>query len=205
MKTMDDLMLMSDEQKAERVVKNIEQMRENSHEMRMWRNIPLARESVELFQSIHDDEAASGIAMACGAIVDQLPEYDVPRMVLGILRYELQLLQCADEQEPEHYPTERDVKDDIRRLEDYIDTAHVSDAAFMERYQRHLKADPIQRTPEWETLYYDVEQECDRRLGDTPRGMGFCFAYWSTLREVLAERGIEWQSPHELNPRVMFD
>jgi hypothetical protein len=35
--------------------------------------------------------------------------------------------------------------------------------------------------------------------------MGFCFGYWSTLRTVLEERGIEWQLPHELNPRVMFD
>ena len=55
---MENTMLMSDEQKAERIVANIEHMRENSQEMRMWRNIPLAKECLELLRSIHDDEAA---------------------------------------------------------------------------------------------------------------------------------------------------
>lgn len=199
------MMLMSDEQKAERVVNNIEQMRENSQEMRMWRNIPLAKESLELLESIHDDEAASGMALACNAIVEQLPEYDVPRLVLTILRYEQTLMQRAGGQAPDSYPTEEDVRNDIHRLEDYIDTEHVSYSEFMERHHRHLNFDSIERTPAWEENYYEVERECDRRLGDTPRGMGFCFGYWSTLREVLSERGIEWHSPHELNPRVMFD
>ena len=202
---MENTMLMSDEQKAERVVANIEHMRENSQEMRMWRNIPLAKECMELLRSIHDDEAATGMAMACNAIVKQLPEYDVPRMVLSILRYEQDLLQRSGEQEANRCSKEDDVKESIQRMEDYIDTAHVNTEEFRERYRRHLKFDPVERTPEWEAMFYDVEQECDRRLGDTPRGMGFCFAYWSTLRQVLSERGIEWHSPSELNPRVMFD
>ena len=90
-------------------------------------------------------------------------------------------------------------------MEDYIDTEHVSDEEFRERYHRHLKADPIERTPLWEEIYSEVEEECDRRLGDTRRGMGFWFAYWSTLATVLSEHGIQWHSPSEMNPRVMFD
>ena len=146
-----------------------------------------------------------GKALACGAIIEQLPEYDVPRFVLSILRYKLELVQQSDEQDPERYPTAEEVQDEIQRLEDYIAIDSVSDATFRERYHRHLKADPIERTPPWEENYYEVEKECDRRLGDTPRGMGFCFGYWSTLREVLAERGINWKSPALLNPGVMFD
>ena len=195
----------SDEQKAERVVGLIDEMRENSQEMSPWRNVALARECQELLQSISDRDASAGMALALSAIIEQLPEYDMPRYVLNLLRYEYELLQNAGEQEAGSYPTTADVEAHIRRLEDYIDTEHVSVSEFMERYSRHLKFDPVERTPEWEANYLDVEQECDRRLGDTPRGMGFCFAYWSTLREVLAERGIHWHSPHELNPRVMFD
>jgi hypothetical protein len=146
-----------------------------------------------------------GKALACGAVVAQLPEYDVPRLVLSILRYKLELIQASDEQDDDHYPTEEEVRQDILRLEDYIDTEHVSVSDFMKKYNRHLRFAAVERTPQWEDNYYEVEQECDRRLGDTPRGMGFCFGYWSTLRTVLEERGIEWQSPHELNPRVMFD
>ena len=198
-------MLMSDEQKAERVVSLIDEMRENSQEMNQWKNVALARECHELLQSISDRDASAGMALALSAIVEQLPEYDMPRYVLTLLRYERELLQAAGEQAAGSYPTIADVEAHIRRLEDYIDTEHTSVSEFMEKYGRHLKFDPVERTPEWEALYLEVQQECDRRLGDTPRGMGFCFGFWSTLREVLAERGIEWHLPSELNPRVMFD
>ena len=63
----------------------------------------------------------------------------------------------------------------------------------------------MERTPEWEENIYEAELEADKVLGDTPRGMGFCFAHWPTLKAALAKRGIKWQTPHELNPRVMFD
>lgn len=194
------------ERKARRVIKNVDRMRKNSQDMRQWKNIPLAKECVQLLKEIDDpEETPMGKALACEAVIQQLPEYDVPRLVLDIQRYKLALIRESDEHDPERYPIEEEVQSDIRRLEDYIDTEHVDTAEFIERYQRHLKFDPIERTPLWEAAYYDVEQECDRRLGHTPRGMGFCFAYWSTLRQVLSERGICWQSPHELNPRVMFD
>lgn len=197
---------MNNKEKANRIVTNVDQMRKNSEKMRMWKNIPLAKECVELLKAIDDpEETPMGKALACEAVIAQLPEYDVPRFVLSILRYELNLVQQSDEQAPERYPTAEDVQADIQRLEDYIDTEHVSDATFRQRYHRHLKSAPIERTPLWEDIYYEVERECDRRLGDEPRGMGFCFCYWSTLRQVLAERGILWQSPPELNPGVMFD
>ena len=197
---------MNNEQKAQRIVSHVDQMRENSQDMRQWKNIALAKECVQLLREIDDpEETPMGKALACEAIIQQLPEYDVPRLVLSIMRYELELLQQSDEHDAERYPTEEDVQASIHRLEDYIDIEHVSDEAFSKKYQRHLKADPVERTPQWEEHYEEVEKECDRQLGDTPRGMGFCFAYWSTLRTVLAKRGIHWHSPQELNPRVLFD
>lgn len=197
---------MKNEDRTKRIIDNVNQMRKNSEEMRMWKNIPLAKECVELLKAIDDpEETPMGKALACEAVVAQLPEYDVPRLVLSILRYKLELVQLSDEQDPDRYPTAEEVQADIKRLEDYIDTEHISDTTFRERYQRHLKSAPIERTPLWEENYYEVERECDRRLGDEPRGMGFCFSYWSIRRQVLSERGILWQSPSELNPRVMFD
>ena len=68
-----------------------------------------------------------------------------------------------------------------------------------------LKVDPVQATPEWENVIYEVEKEVDEELKDEPRGMGFCFSYWSAKRAALARRGIEWRSPSVMNPRVMFD
>ena len=197
---------MNNKEKTERIISNVDKMRENLQDMRMWKNIPLAKECIQLLKELDStEETPMGKALACGAVVAQLPEYDVPRLVLSILRYKLELIQASDEQDDDLYPTEEEVRQDILRLEDYIDTEHVSVSDFMKKYNRHLRFAAVERTPQWEDNYYEVEQECDRRLGDTPRGMGFCFGYWSTLRTVLEERGIEWQSPHELNPRVMFD
>lgn len=197
---------MNNKERIERLLANVNTMREHSQDMQMWKNIPLAKESVQLVKDIDDpEETPMGKALACEAIIEQLPEYDVPRLVLSILNYKLQLVKASEEQAPERYPTEEEVASDIKRLSDYIDTEHISAEAFREKYGRHLKADPIERTPEWEENYYEAEKEADRRLKDIPRGMGFCHAYWPTLRAVLAERGIEWHSPSELNPRVMFD
>lgn len=70
----------------------------------------------------------------------------------------------------------------------------------------HLRTDPVEYTWEWEKIYYDVEDELDRRLANVPRQMGFCFQYWSMKRELLMEKyGIDWRSPSQMNPRVMFD
>lgn len=199
---------MNDNDKTvERLLAIVNEMRENAQDMRSYRNLPLADEFMELLKSIDDpEEEGIGKVHAIEAIVDYLSEYDVPRRMLAIRRYELeQLALCtADDLKNEPHLAE-ELAYNIRKLEDYIDTQHIGTEDFRKKYNRHLKFDPIERTPEWEDIYYNVEQECDRRLGDTPRGMGFCFGYWAELRNVLAERGIEWHSPHELNPRVMFD
>ena len=203
---MENMMHMSDKQKIKRLVALVNEMRKNAEDMRMWKNVELAHECVALLQTITDpEETPMGKALACESIVAKLPEYDVPRLVLSILRYKLELVQQSDEHASNKYPTAEEVEAHIRRLEDYIDTEHVSTDEFIERYQRFLKFDPVERTLEWEANYVEVEQECDRRLCNVPRGMGFCFAHWSTLSEVLAERGISWRSPHQMNPRVMFD
>lgn len=70
----------------------------------------------------------------------------------------------------------------------------------------HLRTDPVEYSWEWEKIYYDVESELDRRLANVPRQMGFCFQYWAMKRELLMEKyGIDWRSPSQMNPRVMFD
>ena len=37
-------------------------------------------------------------------------------------------------------------------------------------------------------------------------GSGICFIYWSIKKDILKEKyNIEWHSPPELNPQVIFD
>lgn len=70
----------------------------------------------------------------------------------------------------------------------------------------HLKVDPVEYTYRWERIYYDVEDRLKKRFAGAPRHMGFCFKLWSTKQDLLKkEYGIEWRSPSQMNPRVIFD
>ena len=68
-----------------------------------------------------------------------------------------------------------------------------------------LKYDPVEDTDGYLAVIDEVECRLYEKLKNQPRGMGFCFEYWSAKRDLLAEYGIEWRSPGVMNPRVMFD
>ena len=191
------------EKLVEQILANVDVMRKNAEEMRIWKNLPLAKETFELIKQVGDDDGPLGRAMGCEMVVDKLSEYDMPRFTLEMLRYELKQLQMSEEQSEDL--TEEEVQKHIEELERFIDIEHVSYEDYMKRSSRHLDFDEIERTPLWEKINYQVEAETDKLLGDEPRGMGFCFGYWSAKRGVLAKRGIEWRDPHQMNPRVLFD
>ncbi len=70
----------------------------------------------------------------------------------------------------------------------------------------YLRRDPVEYTRDWEEIYYDMIDEVEARLADVPRHMGFCFRYWDEEKRVLREiYGIDWNTPSQMNPGVMFD
>jgi len=130
--------------------------------------------------------------------------FDHPRLLLELKQVELEALQDIEAQQ-QHY---LNITDDLRKEIDQL-RANIQ-AADEERWEdiksgRMLKSDPI----EWSKAYEDVidaaHREAYSHLTDCPRGMGFCFAYWAELRNALEHYGIEWRSPHAMNPHVMFD
>lgn len=73
-------------------------------------------------------------------------------------------------------------------------------------YTGHLKVDPVEYTEAYENAIDAVEEEVDRRMGGEEYAMGMCFEIWSIKKEILANKyGIEWRTPSQMNPRVMFD
>lgn len=187
---------------AEQVLALIEQMRENGENMRLWKNVELSVQCIDRLNVIEDASELEK-ALVCSTVLDLIPKYEVPRYALSILQKQKAWLESAGEET--EYLTLETIQEDIVELEEYINYEEISNKEFMSKYSKFLKFDPIQRTPMWEENYCRWEQECDKRLGDTPRGMGFCFEYWSTFAAVLAEEGVEWKSPSRMNPRVMFD
>lgn len=189
---------------ADRIVALVNKMRKNSEDQAGYLNLPLAEKAIKLLETLDDsEEEPLGKAYACNAIVEQLPEYDVPRFVLGILRRELTWLEESTEKSDWLHP--EDVRQDISKLEDYINPEALTMKEFCKKYKRVLLFDPVERTRLWEDIYYEVEVETFRHLEGSQRGMGFCFGYWAEKRRALAKYGIDWQTPHMMNPRVMFD
>ena len=207
----------ADEKKAaKRVLAIVKKMRKNADEEGhpVWKNIPLAREMFDLLHNklpIYGKEIdAAGVRFCCDIIFiqDLLDERDVPRLCLEFIQLRKRANKAMDENcckfEKESILSYRDVETIQNRLDFYVDPK-VTMEWWVNYTGRHLLFDPVERTREWEDVIYDVEKACDERLKGVPRGMGFCFEYWSVKREELAKRGIEWKSPSAMNPRVRFD
>ena len=65
--------------------------------------------------------------------------------------------------------------------------------------------DPIEDTPEYKAIKDELEEKIIARIG-TNRGMGYCHLYWGAKKRILEEDyGIEWKTPNELNPHVLYD
>ena len=71
-------------------------------------------------------------------------------------------------------------------------------------------SDPIELTKQ----YLDIQPELEAKIkakmvekfGTDDIGMGTCIFYWGFKQEILKKKyGIEWKSPGELNPNVIFD
>ncbi|MBR1929123.1 MAG: hypothetical protein IJ834_05220 [Paludibacteraceae bacterium] len=129
---------------------------------------------------------------------------DHPRLLLELLNVEYDILQYIEALEQHDLQITEDLRMHIKALEHNIKAA---DAGQWKKINdgRILHYDPIEWTKEYEELIDEADHEAYSHLTDIPRGMGFCFAYWEEKRKALAKRGIEWKSPNQMNPGVMFD
>ena len=69
--------------------------------------------------------------------------------------------------------------------------------------RRSLKHDPVEVTDEYLAVIDEIEEKIEKSR--TTYGHGSCFEVWSLKKSYLLEHDIEWQTPAELNPRVLFD
>ena len=164
----------------------------------LWKSIPLAAEVFDIMKNrlpeVLEGEYSTPAERASllENMLEVYNELDTPRFCIGVREF-IHSIAPGDVNSAE-----------LKRLSDYVNP-EIDTEAWRKTYCRHLRFDPVERSPRWEEVIYDVEKECAHRLRSVPRGMGFCFEYWSVKREVLARMGIEWRSPKAMNPRVMFD
>lgn len=75
------------------------------------------------------------------------------------------------------------------------------------RYEE-LKHDHIEQTPEFKEALKIIQPELDelrKQLDAQGNFMGSCHQYWSRKKELLKSVGIDWHSPAECNPHIIFD
>jgi hypothetical protein len=197
----------------------IDRMSRNNEDGNIWRNIPLVREfihelkDVAPFRSEIINPAYKAHWIACMLENDYIDKRETPRLFQSLCELYRLYRDFEDPSDFDDYLQEHFDKNYFRQVDKWIYSFAmiVLDPQWEHALQcwnglgGMLKVDPVQATPEWENVIYDVEKEVDEELEDEPRGMGFCHSYWSAKRAALARRGIEWRSPSAMNPRVMFD
>ena len=197
----------------------IDQMNKNNEDGNIWRNIPLVREfihelkDVAPFRSEVINPAYKAHWIACMLENDYIDKRETPRLFQSLcelyrLYRDFEAPSDYDDYLQEHFDKYyfREVDKLIYKLAMIVTDPHWEPALqCWNGLGGMLKVDPVQATPEWEKVIYEVEKEVDEELKDEARGMGFCHSYWSAKRAALARRGIEWRSPSAMNPRVMFD
>lgn len=171
-----------------------------------WKNPMLIREILHWAPPL----LASGTAemyelvyKVCDRSQDTLRRH--PRLMVQLLQLKLDAAVRMDEVNDEEMETPQAIEGEIARLNKNI--AYADSGAFDKIEQSgHLKSDPVEWTARWEAVIDSAEEKADERLGDEPRGMGFCHSYWSALSDILAkDYGLVWRSPSLMNPRVLFD
>ena len=69
-----------------------------------------------------------------------------------------------------------------------------------------LNHDPIELDPDLKQKIAEAEERALTILAHEPRRMGFCHLLWRTKKQILRdEYGIDWKTPAEMNPQVLFD
>lgn len=71
-----------------------------------------------------------------------------------------------------------------------------------------LLRDPVEDDPRHAVVFRNIDDEVKALLADHPRrgSEGFVNIYWETKKRLLKNRyGIDWRSPGEMNPQVIFD
>lgn len=195
------------------------EMMANAEEGNFWKNIPLARRFIHVLKDLapfrkgHFTPAYKAHLISLVLKNDLIQIKETPRLFQSYCELYRLYVDFSDADDYDEELKNEFDKEYFRDIDRWIYhmAMIVSNPGWEHAIQcwdglgGMLKVDPVQATPEWENVIYDVEKKVDEQLKDEPRGMGFCFSYWSAKRAELARRGIDWKSPSAMNPRVMFD
>ncbi len=69
-----------------------------------------------------------------------------------------------------------------------------------------LNHDPQEDDPLLKAKIEAALEEAMANLADVPMGRGFCHRRWAEQKRILREKyQMDWKTPAEMNPMVLFD
>jgi hypothetical protein len=72
-----------------------------------------------------------------------------------------------------------------------------------------MRIDPVEKTKRYRQVAARADEMARARLlasGLNPDSFGACHAIWAEKKQILREEfGIDWRTPDEMNPDVLFD
>lgn len=77
-----------------------------------------------------------------------------------------------------------------------------------EKKRSGLYYDPVEDDPRYAEVFKTIDDEVKELLANYPQrgGRGSVYIYWETKKGLLKKKyGIDWRSPGEMNPQVIFD
>lgn len=63
-----------------------------------------------------------------------------------------------------------------------------------------IRSDPVEMTKDYEDAMVLIQPELDEVAV-----FNDVYLLWATKKRLLAKYGVEWKSPAEMNPEVLFD
>ena len=67
------------------------------------------------------------------------------------------------------------------------------------------KVDMVEYSYQYSTIKDELEELIVKEIGSGGY-LGYCHLYWATKKRILKEKySIDWKSPSELNPHILYD
>lgn len=170
-----------------------------------WLNPPLCREIAKYMPAIIDGGGREQLAInVCQIAAEHL--FHHPRLKLELLELQREaVIALAGEDAEDAEMGIDDLSVEINRYRHNIMAADLGNLDDIEP-SGLLRSDHVEWTAEFENAIDAAESKAAEQLKDTPRGMGFCFAWWHVLVDILkTDYSIIWHSPSQMNPHVVFD
>ena len=71
---------------------------------------------------------------------------------------------------------------------------------------QELLYDPVENTVEYQKIANELESELFKLMQHVECKMGRSYKYWSLKKRILKQKyNIDWKSPPEMNPGIIFN